>query len=60
VAVATATKAQEQGLARVGRTRDQVHILAESKVRAAHDAMRVLLREGLIVAPSAVAPGNRL
>ncbi len=52
LAVATATKAQEQGLARVERTRDQVHILAESKVRAAHDAMRVLLREGLIVAPS--------
>ncbi|MFO0716372.1 MAG: NADP-dependent malic enzyme [Nitrospira sp.] len=53
LAVATATKAQEQGLARVERTRDQVHILAESKVRAAHEAMRVLLREGLIVAPSA-------
>ena len=54
LAVATATKAQEQGLARVARTRDQVHILAESKVRAAHEAMRVLLREGLIIAPPAV------
>lgn len=53
LAVATATKAQEQGLASVTRTRDQIHILAESKVRAAHDAMRVLLREGLIVAPPA-------
>jgi malate dehydrogenase (oxaloacetate-decarboxylating) len=53
LAVATATKAQEQGLARVERTRDQIHILAESKVRAAHEAMRVLLREGLIVAPPA-------
>lgn len=51
LAVATATKAQEQGLAQVERTRDQIHILAESKVRAAHEAMRVLLREGLIVAP---------
>lgn len=54
LAVATATKAQEQGLAQVERTRDQIHILAESKVRAAHEAMRVLLREGLIVAPPAV------
>jgi malate dehydrogenase (oxaloacetate-decarboxylating) len=53
LAVATATKAQEQGLDQVERTRDQIHILAESKVRAAHDAMRVLLREGLIVAPPA-------
>jgi len=53
LAVATATKAQEQGLDQVARTRDQIHILAESKVRAAHEAMRVLLREGLIVAPSA-------
>lgn len=53
LAVATATKAQEQGLATVARTRDQVHILAESKIRSAHEAMRVLLREGLIVAPSA-------
>lgn len=51
LAVATATKAQEQGLATVARTRDQVHILAESKIRSAHEAMRVLLREGLIVAP---------
>jgi malate dehydrogenase (oxaloacetate-decarboxylating) len=54
LAVATATKAQEQGLAMVPRTRDQVHILAESKIRSAHEAMRVLLREGLIVAPPAV------
>ena len=54
LAVATATKAQEQGLAQVERTRDQIHILAESKVRAAHEAMRVLLREGLIVAPPVV------
>ena len=53
LAVVTATKAQEQGLATVARTRDQVHILAESKIRSAHEAMRVLLREGLIVAPSA-------
>lgn len=53
LAVATATKAQEQGLATVARTRDQVHILAESKIRSAHEAMRVLLREGLIVAPPA-------
>ena len=53
LAVATATKAQEQGLATVARTRDQVHILAESKIRSAHEAMRGLLREGLIVAPSA-------
>ena len=53
LAVVTATKAQEQGLATVARTRDQVHILAESKIRSAHEAMRVLLREGLIVAPPA-------
>jgi malate dehydrogenase (oxaloacetate-decarboxylating) len=46
LAVATAIKAQEQGLARVARTRDQVHILAESKIRAAHEAMRVLLQRG--------------
>lgn len=54
LAVATATKAQEQGLATVARSRDQVHILAESKIRFAHETMRVLLREGLIVAPLAV------
>ena len=53
LAVATATKAQEQGLATVTRTRDQIQILAESKIRSAHETMRVLLREGLIVAPSA-------
>lgn len=54
LAVATATKAQEQGLATVTRTRDQIQILAESKIRSAHEAMRVLLREGLIVAPPTV------
>ena len=53
VAVATAIKAQGQGRARVARTGDQVHILAESKSRCAHEAMRVLLREGVIVAPGA-------
>ncbi|GMV49393.1 MAG: NAD-dependent malic enzyme [Nitrospira sp. OLB3] len=53
LAVATATKAQEQGLAQVERTSDQIHILAESKIRSAHEAMKVLLREGLIVAPPA-------
>ena len=49
----TATNAQEQGLATVTRTRDQIQILAESKIRSAHEAVRVLLREGLIVVPPA-------
>ncbi|MEP7153562.1 MAG: NADP-dependent malic enzyme [Nitrospira sp.] len=53
LALVTALKAQEQGLATVMRTKDQIQILAESKVRYAREAMRVLLREGLIVAPPA-------
>jgi malate dehydrogenase (oxaloacetate-decarboxylating) len=53
IALATALKAQDQGLARVTRTKDQIHVLAESKVRYAREAMRVLLHTGLIVAPPA-------
>ncbi len=53
LAVATALKAQEQGLAGVSRSRRQLELMAEGKVRQARDAMRLFLREGLIVAPPA-------
>lgn len=48
VAVATAMKAQEQGLARVERTREQLRQQAAKVVEQARAATRLLMREGLI------------
>ena len=48
LAMATATKAQEQGLARVERTRDQVHILAESKIRSSHSHARAVAKRLIV------------
>lgn len=53
LSVATALKAQEQGLAKIIRTKQQLELLAERKVKQAREAMRVFLKEGLIVAPPA-------
>jgi malate dehydrogenase (oxaloacetate-decarboxylating) len=48
VAVATALKAQEQGLARLSRTREQLHEGAARIIRDAREATRLLMKEGLI------------
>ena len=50
VAVATAFKAQEQGLAGLLRTRDELHDMAVRKIREAQSAMQVLMKEGVIAA----------
>src|SRR5512139_1167727 len=47
VAVATAMKAQEQGIARLAKTPAQLHDDALRLVRAARDAAQLLMREGL-------------
>ncbi len=52
VAVATALKAQEQGIARVCRTREQLHDGAVKIIRQAREATRLLMKEGLIPAAS--------
>jgi len=48
VAAATALKAQEQGLARLSRTREQLHEGAVKIIRQAREATRLLMREGII------------
>jgi malate dehydrogenase (oxaloacetate-decarboxylating) len=51
VAVATALKAQEQGVARLSPSREQLYAAATQKIRAARDATQCLMREGLIPPP---------
>jgi len=51
VAVATAMTAQEQGIARLVKTREQLHDDALKTVRAAREATQLLMREGLIASP---------
>jgi malate dehydrogenase (oxaloacetate-decarboxylating) len=51
VAVAAAMAAQEQGVAALTRSREQVHADAVGVMRAARETVRVLMREGLIAAP---------
>ena len=48
VAVATALKAQEQGLARLNKTREQLYEGAVKIIREARDATHLLMREGII------------
>lgn len=48
VAVATALKAQEQGLARLTRTREEQHARAVQLIGEARQATRLLMREGVI------------
>jgi malate dehydrogenase (oxaloacetate-decarboxylating) len=48
VAVATAMKAQEQGIARLARTRAQLFEGASRIIRNARDATQALMREGII------------
>jgi malate dehydrogenase (oxaloacetate-decarboxylating) len=55
VAVATALKAQEQGVAGLSRSRQQLELAAEYKVSQARDAMRLFIKEGLIMQPPPVA-----
>jgi malate dehydrogenase (oxaloacetate-decarboxylating) len=47
-AAATGMKAQEQGLALVERTFDELRLQAEEAIRQARDSVQVLMREGLI------------
>jgi malate dehydrogenase (oxaloacetate-decarboxylating) len=51
VAVATAMMAQQQGLARLKVSREELHRIATEKVREARGATRVLMKEGIIPKP---------
>jgi len=51
IAAAVALKAQEQGIARLSRTREQLEAEALRCIRAAREATAVLMKEGLIAAP---------
>jgi len=51
VAAATALKAQEQGLARVRKNRQELLDAAAKKIKEARDATRVLMQEGVIMPP---------
>ncbi len=52
VAVAAAMRAQAQGVARIAKPRHQVHAEAAKAMRDAREVTRLLMREGLIPAPS--------
>ena len=47
-AVAVALKAQEQGVARLDLSRDELYSLAEAKIRQARDMIQVLMDSGII------------
>jgi malate dehydrogenase (oxaloacetate-decarboxylating) len=47
-AVAVALKAQEQGVARLDLSRDELYRMADTKIRQARDMIQVLMDEGLI------------
>ncbi|MBI3077926.1 MAG: hypothetical protein HYY85_13235 [Deltaproteobacteria bacterium] len=51
VAVAAAMTAQEQGIARLSKPREQVHAEAAKVMWEARETTRVLMREGLIPEP---------
>lgn len=48
VAVATAMKAQELGIARLSKSRQELEATAIRTIRASQDSVRVLMKEGLI------------
>jgi len=50
-AVAVAMKAQEQGIARVKRTRQDLHDSAYAQIKRAHDETRTLMQDGYIRPP---------
>jgi malate dehydrogenase (oxaloacetate-decarboxylating) len=50
-AVAVAMKAQEQGVARVKRTRQDLHDTAYAMIKRAHDETRTLMQDGYIRPP---------
>jgi malate dehydrogenase (oxaloacetate-decarboxylating) len=53
-AVATAMKAQEQGLALLEKTPEELYAQAETTIRQAREMVQTMMREGLIpVAPEA-------
>ncbi len=52
-AVAVAMKAQDQGVARVKRTRQDLHDTAYALIKRAHDETRTLMQDGYIRAPPA-------
>ena len=52
-AVAVAMKAQEQGVARVKRTRQDLHDTAYALIKRSHDETRTLMQDGYIRAPPA-------
>ncbi|MFI5398017.1 MAG: NADP-dependent malic enzyme [Candidatus Binatia bacterium] len=52
IAVATALKAQEEGIARLSKTRDQLYQDACAIIGKARNATRLLMSEGLIASPS--------
>jgi malate dehydrogenase (oxaloacetate-decarboxylating) len=49
-AVATALKAQEQGVARISKSREELYTQAEAAIRQAREMVQTLMREGLIQA----------
>lgn len=51
VATATAMKAQEQGIARLTKSRELVYQEARAVIQRARDATRMLMREGIIAPP---------
>ncbi len=51
VAVAAATEAQAQGVARVAKSRAEIHDAASRSMRNARETTRLLMREGLIPEP---------
>jgi malate dehydrogenase (oxaloacetate-decarboxylating) len=51
VAVAAGLKAQEQGVARLAKSREELHRGAERMMRHAREAVQVLMSEGLIPPP---------
>jgi malate dehydrogenase (oxaloacetate-decarboxylating) len=53
VAAATAMKAQDQGLARLAKGKDEIYSEALAKIAAAREATAALMREGLIAARTA-------
>jgi malate dehydrogenase (oxaloacetate-decarboxylating) len=59
VAAAVGLAAQEEGVARLGRSRDDLYEAALAATRAVREATELLMREGLIAAPPGEGPGDR-
>jgi malate dehydrogenase (oxaloacetate-decarboxylating) len=59
VAVATALKAQEQGLARLTKTADELRREAVGIIQRARDMTRVLQEEGIVPLPDLSSRGTK-